>query len=277
MTNELPQTLALVAGGGAYPLILAESARQQGVKRLYVVAFRRETDKSIEQIADETVWIEIGKLGDMLEALGKSGAEHAVMAGRIRPTHLFRALLRMDRQMRALLNGLKLRNAETIFGGVAEMMESLGIKVLPASSFMESHLPAAGLLSARAPTAEEQNDIDLGLKVARTTSGLDIGQTVVVKQGTILAVEAFEGTNAAIKRAADLAGAGIVVVKTAKQGHDMRFDIPVVGLKTMKVLSRAKAAVLAVEAGRTIMLEQDKLVRQANRIGLCLTVLPAED
>jgi DUF1009 family protein len=278
MTDEKLRALALVAGGGAYPRILAESARQRGVERLDVIAFRGETEKSIERVADLTTWIEIGRLGDMIDALGRSGAKRVIMAGRITPTHLFRAMLRMDRKMKDLLNGLVLRNAETIFGGIARIVESLGIEILPASTFMESHMPAAGLLSERAPTVQEQQDVDLGLKAARITSALNIGQTVVVKHGTILAVEAFEGTNAAIKRAADLAGTGIVVVKTAKRGHDMRFDIPVVGLETMELLRRTGAAVLAVEAGRTIVLEQDKIVGKANAMGLCLTVLaPATD
>ena len=134
-------------------------------------------------------------------------------------------------------------------------------------------MPQSGLLSKRAPTTAEQMDIELGFKVAGTTSGLDIGQTVVVKEGTILAVEAFEGTDETIERAGRLGGAGVVIVKVAKQGHDMRFDIPVIGLHTMKILKKVKASSLAVEAGRTILLEREKIIEQADSLKICLIAI----
>jgi DUF1009 family protein len=134
-----------------------------------------------------------------------------------------------------------------------------------------------GVLSQRKPSEQEENDIELGIRLAKTTSGLDIGQTVVVKQGTILAIEAFEGTNEAIARAARLGGAGIVVVKVAKIGHDMRFDIPVIGLHTMRLLKKMRAAVLAIEAGRAILLERDKVIKAADAIGLCLVAVKLKD
>ncbi|MBN1556737.1 MAG: LpxI family protein, partial [Lentisphaerae bacterium] len=149
----------------------------------------------------------------------------------------------------------------------------IGITLMPASMFMESHMPAAGLLSQRSPSAGQQKDIELGLRLAKATSALDIGQTVVVKQGTILAVEAFEGTDETLKRAGRLGGPGAVVVKTAKPGHDMRFDIPVIGLHTLTWLKRIKAAVLAVEAGRAILLEREKIIAAADAMQLALTVL----
>jgi DUF1009 family protein len=175
--------------------------------------------------------------------------------------------------MVALLRGLKVKNAETIFGAVGNELRQVGIELLPASAFMESHMAEEGTLSKKNPTEQEQKDIELGLKLAKTTSGLDIGQTVVVKQGTILAVEAFEGTNETIARAARLGGAGIVIVKVAKLGHDMRFDIPVIGLDTMRLLRKVRAAVLAIEAGRAILLEREKVIKAADAIGLCLTVV----
>jgi len=275
MTGTIPSGIGLIAGKGVYPRLLAESARLQGVERIFAIAFKHETDPVIEQHADETAWINLGRLGAMLDALARSGVKHAVMAGQITPTHLFR--VRMDAKMLSLLKQLEVRNAETIFGAVGEELRAVGIELLSAATFMEAHMPTAGLLSARAPSEEEQADIRLGLQVASVTSGLDIGQTVVVKQGTILAVEAFEGTDDTIRRAGRLAGAGAVVVKVAKRGHDMRFDIPVIGEKTLKLLRRIRAAVLAVEAGRCIMLEKEKLVAQANVMGLCLTVVDAEN
>lgn len=266
MDEFIPQSLGIIAGNGVYPILLAESARRQGVKRLFAVAFKKETDRAIEKRVDRTQWVSLGQLGAMLEAFKASGVKHAVMAGQITPTHLFR--IRMDKRMFALLRRLETRNAETIFSAVADELRAVGVELLAASRFMESHMPEPGVITSRAPTEEERKDIELGLGVARVTSGLDIGQTVIVKQGTILAVEAFEGTDAAIKRAGKLGGPGAVVVKAAKPGHDMRFDIPVIGLHTIKLLKKIKAAALAVEAGRTILLERDKIVESANETGL---------
>jgi len=204
----------------------------------------------------------------MLDALRDSGVKYAVIAGQITPTHLFN--IRADVKMLSLLKNLPVRNAETIFGAVANELKTMGIELMPASMFMESHMPEAGLLSQREPTEAERNDIELGLKVARTTSGLDIGQTVVIKQGTILAVEAFEGTNETLERAGRLGGQDAVVIKVAKKGHDMRFDIPVSGLHTMKLLKQIRAGTLAVEAGRSILLEREKVIDQVNRMNMCM-------
>jgi hypothetical protein len=273
MGHGIPESLAIIAGKGVYPRLLAESARRQGVQRLIAIAFKGETDRAIGKATDRVDWLNLGQFGRMLETVRESGVKHAVMAGQITPTNLFR--VRPDAKMFEVLGRLKVRNAETIFGAVADELKTIGVELLPASSFMDAHMPAPGVLSRRGPTETEQRDIALGLKAARITSGLDIGQTVVVKEGTILAVEAFEGTNEAIKRAASLGGAGIVVVKAAKRSHDMRFDIPVVGMHTLDLLRKVKASALAVEAGRAILLEQDKLIAEADRIGLCLTAVDA--
>ena len=199
---------------------------------------------------------------------------HAVMAGQITPTSLFN--VRFDREAWTLLSGLKERNAHTIFGAIGDRIRSLGIELLPAYLFMESSMPAPGLIGTRRPTEPERADIELGLRVAKAVSGIEIGQTVVVKNGTILAVEAFEGTDATIQRAGRLGGRGIVVVKVAKQGHDMRFDIPVIGERTLKTLRKARAAVLAVEARRTLLLDRARLSRFADARGLCLIAVEAE-
>lgn len=275
MTTSVPETLAIIAGKGAYPLVLAESARAQGVKNLFALAFKGETDRSLARLVDRTEWIYVGQLGALLDQLRGSGAKVAVMAGQITPTNLFR--VRMDRPMMELLGRLRQRNADTIFGAVGEELQKIGIELKPASLFMESAMPAAGPISRRAPTPEEQADIELGLRVAKATSGLDIGQTVVIKRGTVLAVEAFEGTDAAIRRAGELGGEGSVVVKVAKRGHDMRFDIPVVGQHTLKTLRKAGVSALAVEAGRTILLEREKLADEADRQGLAFLAVVARD
>ncbi|MCS6771368.1 MAG: UDP-2,3-diacylglucosamine diphosphatase LpxI [Kiritimatiellae bacterium] len=275
MLDDADTSLAIIAGKGVYPLELARSARAQGVRRIFVAAFKGETDRAIHRLADEVKWLHVGQLGALLETLKGSGIRRAVMVGQITPTLLFRA--RPDGAMLNLLGRLRQRNAETIFGAVAEELKAIGIDLLPASRYMEAAMPKPGMIGTRPLTAREESDIALGFRVAKTISGLDIGQTVVVKEGTILAVEAFEGTDAAIRRAGKLGGPGSVVVKVAKRGHDMRFDLPVIGTKTFKSLRRARASALAVEAGRAILLERDRLVEEADRLGIAFVAVAGED
>ncbi len=271
MKTDTPESLTVIAGKGAYPVLLAQSARAQGVGKICVVAFRGETDRSIERVVDGTTWVTLGRLGEVLGALDQTECQYVVMAGQITPTSLFH--VRMDGEMLQLLKGLHERNAETIFGAVSDRIAELGMEVLPAHRFMESHMPEAGVLTSRAPTEREQADAELGLAVARATSGLDIGQTVVIKEGTILAVEAFEGTDATILRAGELGGEGAVVVKVAKDEHDMRFDIPVIGMRTMKTLKKARISALAVQAGRVILLEREKVIARADELNIAVVAL----
>ena len=271
MSNAAPECLAILAGQGSYPLELARSARGHGVRRVFVAAFKGETDPAIRRLADEIAWIRLGQLGALLDTLTRSGARHAVMAGQITPSSLFHVL--PDSRMLALLSRLPERNADTIFGAVGDELRGIGIELLPAHTFMGDAMPAPGPISRRLPSEREQQDIALGVRVAKTTSGLNIGQTVVIKEGVILAVEAFEGTNETIRRGGKLGGAGAVVVKVARRGHDMRFDIPVVGIHTIRTLRKARASVLAVEAGRTILLDREEVVALADRIGFSVVAV----
>jgi UDP-2,3-diacylglucosamine hydrolase len=270
MSENPIREFALLAGSGAYPLLLAQEARKQGAERIVAIAFSRETDRAIEKLADSVRWIHVGQIGKMMDALKESGCRQAVMAGRFAPTHLFR--VRPDAWAFRILSALPVKNAHTLLGALVNELQAIGIEVLPASTFMRAYMPEAGLLSVRAPTQKEQVDIALGFKVATATSGLEIGQTVVVKDGVILAVEALEGTDQAILRGGKIGGPGVVVVKVAKEGHDMRFDIPVIGTRTMKVIKKVKASVLALQAGKAIILERDQVVRAANTLGVCLLV-----
>lgn len=269
--HAIPATLGIIAGRGAYPWLLARSARAQGVPRVVALAFKGETDPVIKRFTDEVRWVHVGQLGAATEALQALGVRQAVMAGQIKPTRLFS--LRLDRRSFEVLARLKEKNAHTIFGAVCDELRAAGVELLPAYLFMEKEMPAAGQLSARAPTPGEWQDIRLGFHAAKACSGLDIGQTVVLKDGTILAVEAFEGTDDTIRRAGKLGGRGIVVVKVAKQGHDMRFDIPIIGERTMKMLRKAGAAALALEAGKTIVLEREKVAALADRMNLSLVAV----
>ena len=269
----MPETLGVIAGLGSYPWQLARSAHAQGVKRVVAFALKGETERVIAKHADEVVWMHLGSLQALLDAVRAKGVTKIVMAGQIKPTRLFS--LRLDAKALAVLRTLKVRNAHTIFGAIGDELRAIGAELLPAYCFMETEMPAAGTLGRRAPDERELADIRLGAKVAKITSGLEIGQTVVVKEGTVLAVEGFEGTDETILRAGRLGGPGAVVVKVAKLGHDMRFDIPIVGLRTFKMLKKAKISCLAVEAKRTILLERDKLAAEADRLGIAFAAFDA--
>ena len=270
---EMPETLGVIAGLGTYPWQLARSAHAQGVKRVVAFAFKGETERAIKRYADEVVWLRLGQLGALLEAVKAKGVSRIVMAGQIKPTRLFS--LRLDAKAFSILRQLGKKNAHTIFGAVADELQAVGAELMPAYCFMETEMPAAGELGRRAPDAREREDIRLGAHVAKVTSGLEIGQTVVVKDGTILAVEGFEGTDETILRAGRLGGAGAVVVKVAKRGHDMRFDIPIIGERTFQMLKKARASCLAVEANRTILLAREKLVAEADRRGIAFVAFDA--
>ena len=269
----MPEVLGVIAGRGSYPWQLARSAHAQGVKRVVAFAFKGETERVISKYADEVVWLHLGSLGGLLDAVRARGIAKIVMAGQIKPTRLFN--LRLDAKALAVLRTLKVRNAHTIFGAIGDELRAIGAELMPAYCFMETEMPAAGTLGRRAPDEREAADIQLGAKVAKITSGLEIGQTVVVKEGTVLAVEGFEGTDETILRAGRLGGAGGVVVKVAKLGHDMRFDIPIIGLRTFKMLKKAKISCLAVEAKRTILLEREKLTAEADRLGIAFAAFDA--
>ncbi len=270
---EMPETLGVIAGRGTYPWQLARSAHAQGVKHVVAFAFKGETERVISKYADEVVWLRLGQLGALLDAVQSRGISRIVMAGQIKPTHLFS--LRLDGKAIGILRTLKTKNAHTIFGAIGDELRAVGAELQPAYRFMETEMPAVGVLGLRAPSEREQADIQLGAQVAKITSGLEIGQTVVVKDGTVLAVEGFEGTDETILRAGKLGGAGAVVVKVAKRGHDMRFDIPIIGTRTFQMLKKAKISCLAVEANRTILLEREKLVAEAERLGIAFVAFDA--
>lgn len=258
---QTPSTLAIIAGNGVYPLAMARAARSAGVQRLAVAAFQNETDPALAELVDEIAWMRVGQLGRMLGFLQSSGARHAVMSGQIHPKNLFD--LRPDLKALVLIGKLRQRNAESIFGAIADEMAKAGVELLPATTFMEQHLAAPGLIGGPKLSRREEEDVRFGFRIAKETSRLDIGQTVVVKGGTVLAVEAFEGTNAAMKRGGELGRKDAVMVKVSKPNQDFRFDVPVIGPLTLEAARDAHIRVLGVEAGRTLLLERERLVAMA--------------
>jgi DUF1009 family protein len=259
---QTPATLAIIAGSGAYPLAMARAARAAGVARIAVAAFQNETDPALAALADEMEWMRVGQLGRMLSFLAKSGTRHAVMSGQIHPKNLFD--LRPDLKALVLLGKLRQRNAESIFGAIADEMTKLGVELLPATVYMEDHLAAPGLIAGPKLSRREEEDVRYGFRIAKETSRLDIGQTVVVKAGTVLAVEAFEGTNSAMKRGGELGRKDAVMVKVSKPGQDFRFDVPVIGPLTLQAAREARIRVLGVEAGKTLLLERQQLTAHAD-------------
>ena len=266
----LPGHFLILAGRGSYPFVMARGAREAGVATLSILALRGAASRALKSRADAIHWIGVGEMERGLAWALERGATHMAMAGGVSPLALFTT--RFDALSKTLLSGLAVKNAHTIFGRLAGHIEAAGIRVLPASVFMDAALPGPGVLTRRAPTPGEHSDIALGHQTAMGMCNLDIGQTLVVHRGMITAVEAFEGTNAAIRRAGKLVRGG-VAVKVAKDGHDMRFDIPVIGPRTIPVLRRAGVTALALQARRTILLERDETLRLADRANLAILAL----
>ena len=248
-----PQVLGIIAGNGVYPRLLADAAQKAGVKKIIAAAFNGETDPVLAEHVDLIEWMRVGQLNRLLKFFNQNKVHHAIMAGQIAPKNLFD--LRPDWKALLLLGKLKERNAESIFAAIAEELTRIDVELLPATTFLEDCLVPAGLIAGTKLSRREEEDVDLGWKIAKEIARLDIGQTVIVKNGTVVAVEAFEGTNEAIRRGGALAREGAVMVKVAKPNQDMRFDAPVIGVETIRVAAEAKLRVIAVEAGKTLLLE----------------------
>jgi UDP-2,3-diacylglucosamine hydrolase len=256
-------TLGIIAGNGVYPRLLADAARKAGVKKIIAAAFTDETDPVLAQHVDLIEWMRVGQLNRLLKFFNQKKVHHAIMAGQIAPKNLFD--LRPDLKALMLLGKLKQRNAESIFAAIADELTKADVELLPATTFLENCLATAGLIAGLKLNRREEEDVDLGWKIAKEIARLDIGQTVIVKNGTVVAVEAFEGTNEAIRRGGALAREGGVMVKVAKPNQDMRFDAPVIGVETIRVAAEARLRVIAVDAGKTLLLERDTVVNLADR------------
>ena len=258
-----PQVLGIIAGNGVYPRQLADAARKAGVTKIIAAAFSGETDPALAQHVDLIEWMRVGHLSRLLKFFREQKVHHAIMAGQIAPKNLFD--LRPDWKALLVLAKLKQRNAESIFTAIADELAKIDVDLLPATSFLENCLASAGLVVGPKLSRREEEDVDLGWKIAKEIARLDVGQTVIVKNGTVLAVEAFAGTNDAIRRGGTLARKGAVMIKVAKPNQDMRFDVPVIGIETIRSAAEAKLRVIAVEAGKTLLLDRDGIADLAQR------------
>jgi UDP-2,3-diacylglucosamine hydrolase len=255
--NTATASLGLIAGNRTLPLEFARHARAAGVQRLVAVAFENETDPALAPLVDDIVWLRVGQLSKMIGAFTDRGVTQCVMVGQIAPKNLYD--LRPDLRAVAMLLRLKEKNAHTIFGAIADELKKDGVELIDATPWLAPLMPGTDFQLGPNLSSEQKADVEFGLRIAREVSRLEIGQTVVVKNGTVLAVEAFEGTDKCLARGGELAGkdGGAVAVKLAKPDHDMRFDIPCIGPQTVEVCVSAKISVLAFEAGKALLLERD--------------------
>src|SRR5258706_5384030 len=249
--------LGLIAGNGTFPLLLAEEAQRRG-DTVVAVALKEEADPSIEKHADKLTWLSIGQLGKTIAFFKDHGVAEAVMAGQVKHTQLFRNII-PDLRAAKLLSKVMNKKAESLLSTVIREFEEEGIRFLPSTTYLEHWVCGKGVLTKRRLSSAEEADIVFGAPLAREIASQDIGQTIVVKDKTVVAVEAMEGTDACIRRAGDIAGKGCVVIKVARPRQDLRFDVPVVGPKTLESLTQAGASVLALEAGKTLLLDKDNL------------------
>ncbi|HEU4983111.1 MAG TPA: UDP-2,3-diacylglucosamine diphosphatase LpxI [Acidobacteriaceae bacterium] len=278
--------LGLIAGNGRFPFLLLDAARGHGAE-VVVAAIKEETDKEMDAraAADAGVrvyWLSLGELSRLIETFQKEGVTRAVMAGQVKHKQIFSSI-RPDWRLAKLLLSLRTKNTDMLLGAVAKVLGDEGIELISSTSYLEPLLAKPGVLTRRKPSEQEERDIAYGRDVARAVAGFDIGQTVVVASQACVAIEAMEGTDAAIERAGELMGSleeeastldrSLTVIKVAKPKQDMRFDVPVIGVQTIATMRRAGATCLAIEAGRTLVFDADNVMTIADAAGIAVVAL----
>jgi hypothetical protein len=260
------EPLGVIAGNGRFPFLAAAGARRAG-RRVVALAIREETDPGLETEVDELHWVGLGELGRAIDLLRRAGVHEALMAGQVQHKQIFSDIV-PDLKLVGVLARLAFKNTDSLIGGVADALGREGIRLLPSVAFLGDQLAETGAMTRRKPSRAERADLEYGEKVARTLAGMDLGQTVVVKDRAAVALEAMEGTDEVIRRAGRLAGPGTIVVKVSKPGQDMRFDVPVVGSGTHEAMAEAGARVLAVDAGRTLIIDKEGFLERAETSGV---------
>lgn len=264
-----PQGWGLIAGNGDFPLLVLEGARRCGID-MAVIAIREEATPELDRAASRVHWVSLGELNRAIELLHEEGVKRAVMAGQVKHRQIF-SDIPADGRLAPLLERLSTRNTDALIGAVAMILHNEGIELTDSTLFLEPLLPAPGILTARSPDSREAGEIEYGRSIARQIAGLDLGQTVVIAERACVAIEAMEGTDETIERAARIAGGRpLVVVKVSKPRQDMRFDVPVVGPKTVEVMQRHRATTLAIDAGRTLIFDRQRVVEMADAVGIAI-------
>jgi len=265
--------IGLIAGNGAFPFLVLGAARQLG-HQVTIIAIQEEaspelTDAARREPAADIHWLSLGQLGRCIALLRESGVSHAIMAGQVKHARIFSGIA-PDRVLLSVLMKLGARNTDSLISAVAGVLRDHGIDLLDSTAFLGPLLAKPGTVTRRAPTTEEQADFEFGYRMAEAIAGLDIGQTVAVKDLAVVAVEAMEGTDEVIARAGRLAGPGVRIVKVAKPQQDMRFDVPVVGVATIEAMRAAGASALSLDAGKALLLDGDEIVRAADRADIAI-------
>ena len=269
------ERIGLIAGSGRFPVVFAETARRRGVE-VVAVAHRGETAPELVHPVHAITWVQPGQLQALIDALHAYGVSRAVMVGGIAKPRLFREIMPDARALAAIARVGKLRD-DVLLRGLADELEQDGIRIVPSTTYLDEIVPAAGVLGGREPTAEEWADIRYGFQVVKVIGRFDIGQSVVVRGGTVMAVEGIEGTDATIRRAGTLVNGDIVVVKATKPIQDLRFDLPAIGPETIRTIAEVRGRALAVEAGRTIVLDRPQTIALADEAGITVVAVdPSE-
>jgi DUF1009 family protein len=272
MSDVSPNSSArwgLIAGNGQFPFLVLEAARSQGIE-MAVIALREEASQELEGVAQRLHWVSLGELSRALDLMHSEGVTHAVMAGQVKHNKIFSSI-RPDWRLAKLFFSLPKRNTDALIGAMARVLESEGITLVDSTAFLRPLVPQPGVLTIRAPDEQESEDIAYGREIAQQIAGLDLGQTVVIRERACVAIEAMEGTDETIERAARIAGGkSLVVVKVAKPRQDMRFDVPIVGLQTIEVMKRGNATALAIDGGRTLVFDLPKVIEAANSYSIAI-------
>ena len=265
----------MIAGNGDFPFLVLEGARSRGIE-MAVIAIREEASQGLERVAKRLHWVSLGELSKTIDLLHQEGVKRAVMAGQVKHNKIFSAI-RPDWRLAKLLLSLPAKNTDSLIGAVARVLEDEGIELVDSTKFLGTLLPTAGVLTRRAPDESEARDIAYGMQVARQIASMDLGQMVVVRDRACVAIEAMEGTDETIERAARITGGQrLVVVKVSKPQQDMRFDVPVIGLATIEVMKRSNATALAIDARRTLLFDRDELISAADEAGIAIQAFAPE-
>ena len=264
--------IGLIAGNRKFPLLFAASAKKKGYA-VIAVAIKGDTSAALKKLVDKIYWINLAEFHKIFAIFKSEGVRDVVMAGQISPVRLFSKEINRSEELRQILTRLKDKKADTLFGAVAQRLESEGFNLLDSTVLIEEYLPKKGTLTKLQPDFDTWENIYFGLNLAKAVADLDIGQTVAVKSKAIVAVEAFEGTDNLIRRAGKIGRGKIVIVKVSKPKQDMRFDVPVIGLKTIKSLVKAKARCLAFEAEKTLFIDKEKSLKLADKKGVSIVAV----
>ena len=265
------KTIGMIAGNGRFPFLVAQEIKKQGDK-VVTVALKEEADKDIEKFSDETVWLSVGKIQKIIDTFKDRNIDTAIMVGQVKHAKIYSAIT-MDLRALKVMTSLVNKKTDTILGAVVREFEKDGIKFLPSHIYLQHLLAQKGLIVGRKLNSDENKDAEFGFKIAKGIAGLDIGQTVVVKDKSVLAVESIEGTDECIKRAYSLGGDNAIVVKVAKPNQDFRFDVPVIGTRTIDTLKDNKIRAMIIEAGSTLILDKDLVIEKAKKADVTIIAM----